>query len=390
MSELPQQNQNQQQDPVQSGEQYSFYWNYNTQLAHDRAQKEKGSKRGVVIYASVMTAVFAVCFIMLACVILWHQSGGVVSAGSAPAVYVSEAVSPSTVLISASTGLEGSYGTGFFFQTNGYIATNYHVVKNATNISVHLYDGTVKDAELVGYVEIDDIAVLKIEGRNYPAVAFGDSDALTEGEVAIAIGNPGGDDGEWSTTQGIISKCHRVVTVEESKYVADLNMIQMDTPVNPGNSGGPLCNANGEVIGIITRKMTDFEGIGYAIPINKARNTIDAIMEGREDSFTSTVSKVRPKLGILVTDVRKGTQFQVGGRYYTAMQDGVAVSEVYVDSYAHNVILPGDVICGFNGKTVTDKKMLQEYLHDVRLGDTISLKVYRDAELLELKLYLGN
>jgi S1-C subfamily serine protease len=236
-------------------------------------------------------------------------------------------------LISASTGLEGSYGTGFFFQTNGYIATNYHVVKNATNISVHLYDGTVKDAELVGYVETDDIAVLKIEGKNYPAVAFGDSDALTVGEVAIAIGNPGGDDGEWSTTQGIISKCHRVVTVEERKYVADLNIIQMDTPVNPGNSGGPLCNANGEVIGIITRKMTDFEGIGYAIPINEARDTIDAIMEGREDSFTSTVSKVRPKLGILVTDVRKGTQFQVGGRYYTAMQDGVAVSEVYVDSY---------------------------------------------------------
>ncbi len=388
MSDLPQNDQKQENAP-QNEQTYSFYWDYRAQVQADRTQKAAQSKRGARAYAIIMASVFAFCFLMLAAVIVWYQYGEQ-PVQSNPAISVSQEVTPATVLIYATAGIDNSYGTGFFIQEDGYIVTNYHVVAKAGNITVTTYDGKTAKARVVGYVETDDIAVIKIDGSGYPTVSYGNSDQLVVGEPAIAVGNPGGDDGAWSTTQGIVSHTERWVSVEENFYMADLKMIQVDTPVNPGNSGGPLCNANGEVIGIVTRKLTGYEAIGYAIPINEARQTIDAIMEGRLDGFVSSVSKSRPKIGVGVLNVRAGDSFKAeDGVEYTAAVDGVTVLEIDLNSSAYGKLKIGDVICAMNEKPVENTGDLQAYLYDVAVGEKVAFTVSRQGSTVTVEIVLG-
>lgn len=383
------QNDQQPSTSTASDNSYSFYWNYNDQLAADRAQADKKKKRGIAVYVTVLASVFLVCFALLAATIIWYQGNGIPQAGQSTTGKVSETVSPSVVLIQASSTYSASNGTGFVLTEDGYIVTNYHVVAGASYIGVTLYDGQMQDAELVGYRAEDDIAVLKIPGRGYPAVTLGDSDYMSVGDVAIAIGNPGGADGAWSTTQGIISALDRVISIEENDYFSEMTMLQTDAPVNPGNSGGPLCNAYGEVIGIVTRKMTDFEGVGYAIPINAAIRTIDAILNDELDGFVSTVSKSRPKVGITGTAIVQGDEFQLGGVTYAAPTSGFIVTDIVPNSGAYGVFEIGDIVCGINGTTISDLDTLTNELYKCYVGQTVTFEVWRRNEKVTLQVTIG-
>lgn len=381
--------QNDQEPNVASDNSYSFYWNYNDQLIADREQAGKKKKRGIVVYVTVLASVFLICFALLTATIIWYHNTDVPQVTQTTANTVSELVSPAVVLVQASSPYASSNGTGFVLKEDGYIVTNYHVIAGASIIAVTLYDGNVQDAELVGYRAEDDIAVLKIPGRGYPTVAIGSSDAMRVGDVAIAIGNPGGEDGAWSTTQGIISALDREISIEEASYYTEMTMLQTDAPVNPGNSGGPLCNANGEVIGILTRKMTNYEGVGYAIPINAAMRTINAILNDELDGFVSTVSKSRPKIGITGAAIVAGDEFQLGGVTYAAPANGFIVTDILPNSGAYGVFQVGDIVCGINGTTISDLQTLTDELYKCYVGQTVTFEVWRRNEKVTLEVTIG-
>ena len=380
---------------------YLYRWSYADQSAFDRRQDQKKKKRSIAIYAIIMASVFALCFAVLVGSLIWYHIGGDGGNGNANVVAVSRTVSPATVLIYSSGEDAIGYGTGFFIRSDGYIATNYHVVEHADTISVTLYNGETYQATLVGYSKNDDVAVLKIPGRLYPTVTIGNSSSLRVGDAAIVVGNPSGAEGAWTTTQGIISALDRPVAVESTKYegiaIGAIYMIQTDAAVNPGNSGGPLCNSRGEVVGIITSKYigtdeTVFEAMAYALPINDAMPLLNAIIEdGNTDGVTSTLFIPMPVLGITVQEIYKDQQYRLGssGRYYTAPCDGVAISAITPGLPAYQNLYVGDIIFEVDGKSVTTQAELSAALYAHNFGDTIQFKVLRNGVEREVSFVLS-
>lgn len=246
-----------------------YRWSQEAQLSADSAARRRNRHSGTARFAGVMLLTFAVCFAFLFGVLALNPA---TEQTEAPAELTTpEIVSrvlPATVLIDAASGRETSCGTGFFLRADGYLITNLHVVKNAGKITVTLYDGTEKTAQTVWKSETDDLALLKVPGRGYAVVTVGNSDAVQTGERAVAIGNPSGARYAWTVTQGIVSAVGRPTAVEIDGMAIRRRMIQTDAPLNNGNSGGPLCNARGEVIGVVDWKVADSESLGMAIPIN--------------------------------------------------------------------------------------------------------------------------
>ena len=189
-----------------------------------------------------------------------------------------EKAGPAVVLIEATTKTAVQSGTGFFIRSDGYLLTNYHVVEGGKSIEVTLYPGDEKKtAKLIDYDKKLDLALLSVNGSDFPTVTIGNSDTVLVGDRAIVIGNPSGERCAWTVTQGIVS-AKRVFRQETG---AETKMIQTDAAVNHGNSGGPLLNDRGGVIGIISKKVADtndsdkeLEGIGLAIPINDAMDAV--------------------------------------------------------------------------------------------------------------------
>lgn len=381
---------------------YRYRWSYDEQCAYDAAVRQKKRKSGALIYALVTGTVFLICFALLVGMLIWYegrdpagdgnQTGNSSANGAFTTGQVSEMITPTTVLVYASGSTSYAYGTGFFLTEDGYIATNYHVVQNADYYAVSLSSAPNEriEAELVGYRENEDLAVLKIKGRGYLVPAIGNSDALHVGDVAIAVGNPSGEDGAWSTTQGIVSALNRKVTVTVGGSAVELSMIQTDAALNPGNSGGPLCNDRAEVIGIITRKMSDAEGISYAIPINGAMEILEAIIEkGHADDVDPSFSKVRPVLGVTCTTVEKGDSYTYGGKPCIAEVDGVLITAVTSGGSADGRLKVLDIIVSLNGKQVATVEELTELLYTCSVGDEVTFKVYRDGEAVSVKVKLG-
>lgn len=383
---------NEWKDDQQKQQSVVYRWDYGTQLALDSAQKSKQKRKGILIYAIIMTLFFALCFGALAATVIWYGDdlSRPVTGSALSTADVAERVNPSTVLIYVTKATSYGYGTGFFIRENGYIATNAHVVEGAEHITVTLYSGEELDAELVDASEADDLAVLKVSGNDYPVVEIGDSDALRVGEKAIAIGNPSGADAPWTTTQGIISALNREVTVEGTSSIEELTMIQTDAPVNPGNSGGPLCNDRGQVIGVITRKLTDYESIGLAIPINGAMEILNTIVEtGSADGIQSSISKKRPTIGISGGTIKKGDRYSLGGVTYSAEKDGVIISSVDPSGAAANILQVADIIIEFDGKEITNMDSLIEHLYNHKIGDEVSITVWRNGEAVTVSVVLG-
>jgi len=257
-----------------------------------------------------------------------------------------------------------SLGSGVIIdKRRGYILTNEHVIARSTKIRVVLQDEREFEAELVGAAPDFDLAVLKIaSGEPLPAIEMGNSDDLMIGETVIAIGNPFGF--SQTVTTGVISALNRAVQTEDRIY---RDFIQTDASINPGNSGGPLLNINGDLIGINTAIYSKAQGIGFAIPINKARRVIDDLIKYGEVHIAW--------LGLFVQDLdpRLARYYKVPGG------QGVLISDMTDRSPAQKAGLQrGDVVTAIGGRGVTSKEIYHAIIRDFTAGDVIPLEVWRD------------
>lgn len=293
---------------------------------------------------------------------------------------IAEKVMPSVVGIVSSVksmyGTSSFSGTGIIMSTDGYIITNNHVIESAQDISVTLMDGTEHKATLVGRDSRSDLAVIKIDANNLVPAEFGDSDALKVGELAVAIGNPLGLDLMGTVTDGIISAINRDVVVEERT----MTLIQTNAAINSGNSGGPLINKYGQVIGINTLKMqnyyTSVEGLGFAIPTNTAKPIIDElILYGHV--------KGRPTIGINVKTISEAQS-----RYYNVPQ-GAGVYYVHPDTDAYKQGLQvNDIITEAQGQPVKSAAEINRIKEEYVAGDMFTVKVYRNGKYHEITFEL--
>lgn len=275
-------------------------------------------------------------------------------------------------------------GSGVIISKDGYILTNNHVVNTTSNssyyqvsqaskLTVKLYnDETIYEAKLIGTDEKTDLAVIKIEKDDLPAATLGTSSNLKVGEFAMAIGNPLGM--ESTVTAGIISAVNRTITSENTKYT----VIQTDAAINSGNSGGALVNAQGEVIGINTLKLSGsgIEGIGFAIPIDSTKEIYEQLI---------TVGKVkRPYLGISGRDINEETAKKyslVEGVYVVSIEEFSSAEKAGIKTY--------DIITEIDGKAIKTMDELNEIKNTHNIGDTVKLKIYRDSNYIELEVVLG-
>ena len=262
-------------------------------------------------------------------------------------------------------------GTGFIIAEDGYILTNNHVVAYAVeggyDVTVMTYDGTEYKAEIVGADEGNDIAVLKIDATGLSPVTFADSDSIAVGDTVYAVGNPLGEL-DFTMTTGMVSALDRTITTEEN--FVPINMFQIDAAVNPGNSGGPVYNAAGQVIGVVTAKTsaTGVEGLGFAVPSNDAVNIANELME---NGFV--VSRVQ--LGITTRTLSSSA-----ARYY-GQAAGVYVVEVAEGSCAEKGGLkPGDTITAVAGKETATYEALKTVLRGYAPGDEVELTIYRNGK----------
>lgn len=278
-------------------------------------------------------------------------------------------------------------GTGIVMTADGYIITNAHVIYDdseyqcgkAVDVSVVFSDKSELEAKIVGYDTESDIAVLKVDADNLTPATFGNSDELEVGELVIAIGNPLGFDLFGSVTSGIVSALNREISINEKQ----MKLIQTDAAINSGNSGGPLLNSCGQVIGINSAKMSSnysssasIEGLGFAIPISEAKNIIDDLI-----SYGYVTGK--PQIGISCVDVD-----ELYSRYYNIPQ-GIWVREVEGGSAAEKAgIKVGDVIIGIEGEAVSSIKEMNEIKNKYKAGDEITLTISRSNEDIEIKLVL--
>lgn len=370
-----------------------YRWSYGDQRAFEQGSEKKKKHRGALVYAVVMSVAFLLCLAVLIGVLAFRD-GGIFKpypGQTMTTAEIAKAVKPGTVLIYAANSTSSGYATGFFVRSDGYIVTNYHAVAGMTSVTVTLYSsGEKKSAEIVGYHAETDLAVLKIEGIGYPALTIGNSDALEVGDVAVAIGNPAGESCAWSTTQGIISAVERRVTLSGTTSFDEITMIQTDAPVNPGNSGGPLCNGKGEVVGIVARKMTNYEGLGLAIPINGAMEIVEAIIRtGDASGVQSSISRVRPALGIMGGTVSVGDSFTYMNQPYVAQNNGVLVTEVSSTGASNGILHVADIIVKMDGKTVENMDVMLEMLYGYQAGDRVTLEIDRLGTVMTVEVVLG-
>ena len=270
-------------------------------------------------------------------------------------------------------------GSGFIISADGYIVTNYHVIEYAVQqnspITVMLHDGTKYTATIVGTEQVNDLAVLKIDATDLTPVSFGNSDSLHVGDAVYAVGNPLGEL-EFSMSSGHVSALDRVITTEESEAI---NMFQIDAAVNPGNSGGPVYNALGQVVGVVTAKYSSsgVEGLGFAIPVND----VSAIAN---DLITKGYVTGKAYLGIWL-DERYSAMY---AQYYN-MPLGAYVSDVSSGSCAEKAgIQKGDVITKMGGFDVSSYSELRTVIKKFSAGDVVELELYRAGESMTITLTL--
>ncbi len=269
-------------------------------------------------------------------------------------------------------------GTGFIVSEDGYILTNYHVIElaaqNDKDVNVILYDGTRYTASIVGYEKYNDVAVLKIDANGLKPVSFGNSDSLSVGDLVYAVGNPLGEL-DFSMSTGHVSALDRAITSDESGVA--INMFQIDAAVNSGNSGGPVYNAAGEVVGIVTAKYasTGVEGLGFAIPINDA-------VKIASDLITKGYVTGKAYMGVQI-DQRYNSLYS---QYYN-MPLGAYVYSVEDGSCAEKAgLLAKDIITRLGDQDITGYTDLTSALHGFSAGDTTSMTVYRGGEEVTLTI----
>ena len=317
------------------------------------------------------------------------SSGGVTNASSSTASTTSDIVkktADSVVEIATEGIVTGSFarqyvtqgaGSGVIISQDGYIVTNHHVIDGANTIKVTLRDGTTSyDATLIGSDEDNDIALLKIDAEGLTPATFGDSSSLAVGDYVVAIGNPLGTLG-GTVTDGIISALAREVTIEDK----NMTLLQTNAQISPGNSGGGLFNANGELVGIVNAKdsATEVEGIAFAIPVNNVLDTIKDLQ-----NYGYVTGKI--DMGMEFVDINSNdTAF-----YYGVNQIGCYVLSVQTGSNAEAAgFRRGDLITAVNGSAVSSSKDISKMLENNKVGDTVTITVSRSGKTTDLSLTLA-
>ena len=268
-----------------------------------------------------------------------------------------------------------SMGTGIIMTADGYIVTNTHVLDGGYAVTVTLSDGTEHEAKLVGADTISDLAVLKIEVTGLSPAQFGDSSGLQVGDSVVTIGNPLGEDLRGTMTNGIISAINRDITYDGHL----MTLIQTNAAINEGNSGGPLINMYGQVIGITNMKAVStngVEGIGFAIPTASVHTVVDALIaEGRVSG--------RPSIGITIAPVSSSAL-----DYYD-LPDGLYIESVAKGSDAEKQgVQSGDILVAVNGESVATTYDVNAIKDGLQVGDSMTLTLYRDGKTFDVTVTL--
>jgi S1-C subfamily serine protease len=271
-------------------------------------------------------------------------------------------------------------GSGFLIDKSGIILTNSHVVNGADKVTVTLKDGRVFEGKVKGSDDVSDLAVVKVNGANLPVAPLGDSNAVSVGDWAIAVGNPLGLDN--TVTLGIVSTLHRssaAVGLSNKR----IDFIQTDAAINPGNSGGPLLNDRGEVIGINTAIRADAMGIGFAIPIDKAKSIKDALARGEKIPH--------PYLGVQMTtltpEIARQNNTDPNSPFEVPEINGVIVVRVLPNTPAAKAgVRRGDVVIAIDGQNIKTAEQLQAAVEQTQLGQTLKLQVRRGSQTQQLSI----
>ena len=278
---------------------------------------------------------------------------------------------PGVVSISVELNGTPAAGTGFVISGDGQIATNAHVVADATNIEVKFADGSTASAKVLGVDRTDDLAVIKVDKTGLTALPLGKSADLKIGEPVVAIGNALDLTGGPTATEGIVSALDRTIDTNDGEHLTHL--LQTDAAINPGNSGGPLLTLDGEVVSINSAGSQDAQNIGFAIAIDTARPIVEQLQQGK------TVTKAY--LGVTTTAIDK----TVAARSGLAIDHGLLLVDVAGESAASAAGLkPGDVIVSINGQTTDDNTVLGDVIRTAGAGKVVHLKVFRDGKSIDI------
>ena len=292
---------------------------------------------------------------------------------------VYEKVLPSVVSITCHDGRTASSGTGVIMDAGGYIITNAHVVEDAVSIRVLLTDGRELEARCVGADLLSDLAVLRVTASGLVPAVFGDSDKLRVGDEVVAIGDPLGVELRGTMTNGIISGINRDIKSGNRT----LTLMQTTAALNTGNSGGPLVNCYGQVVGINTMKIGDYaseggvEGLGFAIPITSVQTILEQLAS---QGYVAG----RPDLGL------KGQAISTFYQFYYRMPAGILITEVIEgSSAAQQGIRRGDILMTLDGVAVTNLDILQEITYASTVGQELQATFYREGREITLTLTMG-
>lgn len=268
-----------------------------------------------------------------------------------------------------------AYGSAFFISQDGYLLTNHHVIRDASKVTITLNDRLELDADVVGSDERTDVALLKVKGNAFPALKIGNVEQLKVGQPVLAIGSPFGFD--YSASAGIVSAKSRTMSNETA-----VPFIQTDVALNPGNSGGPLFNDKGEVVGVNSRIFSGtggYMGLSFSIPIDVAMDVVNQL---------KTTGKVtRPYLGVMLQDVDRN----LAEAYQLARPEGALITQVAPDSPAAKAGLKaGDVILGFNGQNLRRTSDLINLINRAPIGQKINLNILRSNKRQEVNIVLAS
>lgn len=285
---------------------------------------------------------------------------------------------PSLVSITSVTPAGSSTGSGVVFSQDGYIVTNAHVVEGARSLEVLLSDNTNHAARIIGVDTFSDLAVLHIEATDLSPAEFGDDSVVRVGDAVVAIGDPLGIELRGTMTNGIVSAINRNIQSDGRT----MTLIQTNAALNQGNSGGPLLNCYGQVIGINTMKMGDnmslagVEGLGFAIPSSTIKNVVDQLLR---QGYVSG----RPSFGVTVQRLSTFDQL------YYGLPQGLYITSVAVGSCAAEAgIHVGDVLLSFDGQPTVDSETLQQLLYSHNAGDSVTIIIYRGGRRYEATIIL--
>lgn len=276
-------------------------------------------------------------------------------------------------------------GTGFFLTADGYIMTNAHVIEDAEEVKIELYDGTILDAAIIGRDVRNDVAVLHVDGNGYNALAIGNSEEAQIGDFVMAIGHPTGEQLRFTATFGIIGSLNRRVNIESitNEY------IQIDAAINPGNSGGPLFDMNGSVIGVNSAKTLAAgydeygetiaaDGLGFAIPINKAITIADEIIKNN-----GNVQRAGIGLSVIAIDKQRAE--------YYGIPQGMLVYKVIKNGPAHEAgLYANDIITRIDGKAILESDEFVDIVLKHSVGDSIEIEFWRDGEFNTCTIVTGD